>query len=165
MKKQVAVLVATAFVVLAIMIAAVSLLVFFRLEPKAMMGTSKEYDLTIQQGTVGTYKDLRIGVANVGWETVLNSEGKKSKEEYAQLQVSFYSPDKEPKEQSFKVHVGERVEVGVYSVSVERIEPYSWTALVLAALTGSVGQGNGRVMLNVDSLWACDKINFPSLCP
>ncbi len=75
--------------------------------------------IQIQQGNVGTFHELRIGVANIVKADYVDEAGAKKQGLIAVL--SLFIEGNPPQEKDFHVHAGQTITINKYSVYVEEI--------------------------------------------
>ena len=75
--------------------------------------------IQIQQGNVGTFHELRLGVANIIKVDYLDEAGAKKQGLMAAL--TLFIDGNPPQEKDFKVHAGQKIMMDKYSVYVEEI--------------------------------------------
>lgn len=75
--------------------------------------------IQIQQGNVGTFHELRIGVANIVKADYVDETGAKKQGLISVL--SLFIEGNPPQEKDFQVHAGQTITMNKYSVYVEEI--------------------------------------------
>ena len=75
--------------------------------------------IQIQQGNVGTFHELRIGVANIVKADYVDEASAKNQGLIAVL--SLFIEGNPPQEKDFQVHAGQTITMNKYSVYVEEI--------------------------------------------
>ena len=75
--------------------------------------------IQIQQGNVGTFHELRIGVANIVKADYVDESSAKNQGLIAVL--SLFIEGNPPQEKDFQVHAGQTITMNKYSVYVEEI--------------------------------------------
>ncbi|MBI4350359.1 MAG: MBL fold metallo-hydrolase [Elusimicrobia bacterium] len=75
--------------------------------------------IQVQQGNVGAFRELRLGVANIVETADVDKAGAKKKGLMAAL--TLFLDGTPPLEKDFKVRAGQTVTMGKYSVYVEEI--------------------------------------------
>lgn len=88
--------------------------------------------IQIQQGSVGTFHELRLGVANIVEVDHTDQAGAKKRGLMAAL--TLFIDGNPPQEKDFKVHAGQTITMSKYSVYVEEIR----------------GTSKGRVTLRIE---------------
>ena len=76
--------------------------------------------IQIKQGTVGTFHELRLGVANIVEVEHVDEAGVKKRGLMAAL--TLFIDGNPPQEKDFKVHAGQTITMNKYSVYVEEIK-------------------------------------------
>ena len=75
--------------------------------------------IQIQQGNVGTFHELRLGVANIIKTDYIDEASTKKQGLIAVL--TLFVEGNPPQEKNFKVHAGQKIMMDKYSVYVEEI--------------------------------------------